>query len=145
MVWRHHMLFQTVAIASELKSHNYDLGNGKWYTVAWATQLQEIADFGQRREHLLPPDQGNGFLWRVYSITKYEQRDGGTYVELEGMALSRDIPVGMRWLVKPIVEQLSRISIAMSLRRVRDAVIGNAVPTWHWGSCPTTTTYTKQN
>jgi len=141
MVWLHHAFARSVAIESELKSHDYDIGNGKWYNVAWATRLQEIEDFGQRDEHLLPPDQGNGFLWRVHNITKYEQRDGGTYVEFEGMALSRDIPLGIRWLVKPIVEQLARISVATFLRKTRAAVGDSAVAAWPTGSCRTTASF----
>ena len=143
MLWLHHALVRTVAIESDLKSRDYDIGNGKSYNVAWATRLQEIEDFGQSDEHLLPPDQGSGFLWRVHSITKYEQRDGGTYVELEGMALTRDIPLGIGWLVKPIIEQLSRVSIATFLRKTRDAVSGDAAPARPSDPCSTTASYAK--
>jgi hypothetical protein len=138
MVWLHHSFVRTFAIESELRSRDHDIGNGRWYNVTFATKLQEIADFGQKGEHLVPPDQGSGLLWRVHSITKYEQRDGGTYVELEGMALTRDIPLGIRWLVKPIVEELSRVSIAGFLRRTRDAVNGNTISTPPSSSCTRT-------
>ena len=137
MVWLHHTFVRTFAIESELKSRDYDIGNGKLYNVAWATRIQEIEDFGQSDEHLLPPDEGSGFLWRVHSITKYEEKDGGTYAELEGMAFTRDIPLGVRWLIKPVVERLSRISIAMFLRKTREAVNENGAPARPSSSCPT--------
>ena len=61
-------------------------------------------------------------MWRLYSIARYEQRDGGTYVEVEAIALSRDIPLGLRLLVSPIVRHVSRNSIFTSLLQTKDAV-----------------------
>jgi hypothetical protein len=44
------------------------------------------------------------------------------YVELEAIALSRDIPGGLRWLVEPIVRRVSRSSLVVSLQETADAV-----------------------
>ena len=57
---------------------------------------------------------GTGIIWRLYSITRYQERDGGVYVELEAIALSRDIPGGLRWIVEPIVRRVSRSSLVAS-------------------------------
>lgn len=66
---------------------------------------------------------GRGLIWRVYSISRFEQRDGGVYVELEAIALSRDVPAGLRWAVDPIVRRTSRGSIQVSLQKTREAVV----------------------
>jgi hypothetical protein len=122
MRWIHHVLFVTAAVETEYEAHEFALDRHRWYDIADATRVQEIADYGQPSEHLLPPGQGNGFIWRLHGLVRCEQRDGGVYVELEAMVLSRDIPVAFRWLVKPMVERLSRSSLLTSLEQTRDAV-----------------------
>jgi len=93
-----------------------------WQSITHTTRVQEIRHYGKSNEQLLPPDQGSGYIWRLYSVARYEQRDGGVYVEVEAMALSRDIPVGLRWLVNPIVRRVSKNSMRLSLEETQEAV-----------------------
>lgn len=78
---------------------------------------------GQRA---LREGEGNGFIWRLFSITRFEEREGGVYLELEAMALSRYIPVSLRGIVDPIVRRIVRrisiSSLATSLRETERAV-----------------------
>ena len=74
-------------------------------------------------EHEAPTNTGRGLIWRLYSISRFEQRDGGVYVELEAVALSRDVPGALRWLVDPIVRRTSRSSILVSLEKTEGAVL----------------------
>jgi hypothetical protein len=74
---------------------------------------------GQRA---LREGEGNGFIWRLFSITRFEEREGGVYLELEAMALSRYIPVSLRGIVDPIVRRISISSLATSLRETERAV-----------------------
>ena len=67
----------------------------RWYSVTHTKRVQENRHYGKANEQELPPNQGSGYIWRLYSIAGYEQRDGGTYVEVEAIALSRDIPVAV--------------------------------------------------
>ena len=55
-------------------------------------------------------------------MIRLEQRDGGTYAEMEMIALSRGIPWAFRWLVQPLAERLPRSLLAAMLRDTRDAV-----------------------
>jgi hypothetical protein len=73
-------------------------------------------------ERLLPPDTGNGFMWRIQSIMRFEQRDGGVYLEIEAMSLSRDIPASLQWLVAPVIKRLSVSSLVTTLEKTRKAV-----------------------
>ncbi len=84
--------------------------------------MQEFEGYGHSNARLLPPDQGDGFIWRMHSIVRYEERDGGLYLEIEAMALTRDIPASLGWVVKPVVNHLSMDSLMTSLRETRDAV-----------------------
>jgi hypothetical protein len=110
------------ALDSDYHSRYVQVDASRWYSVSYATRIQEIADYGQPDEHKLPVDEGSGYVWRLHSITRFEERDGGVYVEVEASALSRDIPGSLRWLVDPIVRRVSRHSLLTSLRQTQDAV-----------------------
>jgi hypothetical protein len=70
----------------------------------------------------LAPDAGSGYIWRLYSLSRFEQRDGGVYIELEAIALSRNVPASLHWLVNPIVRRVSRNSLELSLQKTAEAV-----------------------
>ena len=114
--------FVTAAIASEYTSQNIRLDRHRWYTVTYSTRIQQIDDYGRPGAHELPPDQGAGYIWRLFSIQRFEERDGGVYTELETIALSRNIPFEIQWLVRPILQHLPRDSMASTLQKTRDAV-----------------------
>jgi hypothetical protein len=122
MVWRRRVLFINAAMAGQYQSHDYAVDARHGYTIVSTTRMQEIEDAGQSGEHLLPPGQGSGFIWRMHSIVRYEERDGGVYLELRAIALTRDIPFSLRWLVSPVVNRLSIGSLTTSLSQTRDAV-----------------------
>jgi len=62
------------------------------------------------------------FSMLVSSFARFEEKDGGSYVEVEPIALSRDIPSPVRWLVTPIVVRASRDALTNSLQQTRNAV-----------------------
>lgn len=112
----------TIALDSEYESSFVPVDERRWYAIASTTRVQEIQDFGQPGERELPPDQGHGYISRLYSLFRLEERDGGVYVELEALALSRDIPVALRWIANPIVTRMSRSSLLATLERTGEAV-----------------------
>jgi hypothetical protein len=122
MVWRRRVLFVNAAMEGQYQAHDFAVDERRGYSITATTQVREIEGYEHGGEHLLPPGQGNGFIWALHSIVRYEQRDGGLYVELEAIALTRDIPASLRWVVKPVVNHLSVASLATSLRQTRDAV-----------------------
>ena len=99
----------------------------RWYSIGYSTRVQEVQGYGRPDERDLPPGQGSGYIWRLYSIARFEQTDDGVYVELEAMALSRDIPFAVRWLVAPIVRNISKSSLQTSLRQMEETVRSTAV------------------
>jgi len=122
MVWKHRAMFVTTAIQGRYQGHDVEVDARRGYNVADATSVQQIEDYGHPGAHALPPGTGNGFIWKLHSIARYEERDGGVYLELEAIALSRDIPAAVRGLVKPLVNHLSINSLTTTLRQTRDAV-----------------------
>ncbi len=110
------------AFSSREQATYFEVDPHRWYSISYTTRVQEIEDYGEPGQRTLPPDQGHGYVWRLYSIVRYEERDGGVYMEMEAMALSRAIPSAVRWLVEPIVRHLSCDSMLTTLRGTEDAV-----------------------
>jgi len=92
------------------------------YTVSRTTRIQEIEQTGSSAGRLMREGEGQGLIWRLFGMTRYVERDGGVYVELEAIGLSRDIPISLRWLVEPIVRRVSQASLSTSLRQTEKAV-----------------------
>ena len=126
-------LFSKSALNGEYAEEYHRVSDRRWYSVAYSTRMQQIDDFGRPSEHMLPPDEGSGYIWRVYSISRYEQRDSGVYVEVEFIALSRDIPASLRWLVNPIIRRVSRNALLTSLEKTR-AAVGTETPAASYAS-----------
>jgi hypothetical protein len=111
------------ALDADFQSSYTRLNQNKSYGIAYTTRVREIENYGVAGEHEASPNTGRGLIWRLYSISRFEQRDGGVYVELEAVALSRDVPGALRWLVDPIVRRTSRGSIRVSLQKTEGAVL----------------------
>jgi hypothetical protein len=114
------VLFETIVLQSEFQSRCSESDARRAYCISYSTRIEEIQQYGQPNEWKLPPDEGHGYLWRLYTFSRYEQRDGGVYVELEVIVLSRDSSI--RWFVKPVIERVSRNSISIGLQQTREAI-----------------------
>lgn len=122
MVMMNKAPFVKIAFESECESSYVQAGAGRWYSIAKAVRLQEIDNYGRPSERKLPSGEGSGYVWKLHTITRYEESDGGVYIELEAIALSRDIAASVRWMVDPIVRRISKGAIVTSLRQTMDAV-----------------------
>jgi hypothetical protein len=127
-------LISKTALDSDFRSSYFRVDDQRWYSIVEAIRIQEIADYGTRGQHTLPVDDGAGLIWRIYTITRFEERDGGVYIEAEAIVLSRDIPISLRWIVEPIVRRVSRESLLASLRQTQDAVCSAAKHEDHYGA-----------
>ena len=63
-----------------------------------------------------------GYLWRLNSYWRFLGRDGGTYVQCESVSLTRGIPLGFGWLIRPFVTSLPRESLEFTLDTTRLAL-----------------------
>ena len=115
-------LVSKTALDGDFRSSYFRVNDQHWYSVSESMRIQEVAGYGTGGQQMLPEDEGTGLIWRVYGITRFEERDGGVYIELETIVLSRDIPILLRWIVDPIVRRVSRESLMTSFRQTKDAV-----------------------
>jgi hypothetical protein len=60
-----------------------------------------------------------GFLWRLHSYWRYEQRPGGVLVELDSLTLSRSVPAIVRPVAMPLVNQVARESMTRTLEALQ--------------------------
>jgi hypothetical protein len=112
------MLFDS-ALDGDYRSTFHRVGASRAYSFTESTRLQEIGNYGHADAKRYPPDSGSGFIWGLASMARYEQADGGVYIELQAMALSRPIPGSLRWIVGPIVNRISRAALTVTLRQTR--------------------------
>jgi hypothetical protein len=109
----------TVVLDTEHEVHYERVDATRWRSRSRSTKIAEVKDAGKPNERELPPGTGDGYLWRLYSYWRYEERDGGTWVECEAISLTRDIPTGLGWLIEPIIRSLARDSLVSTLRETQ--------------------------
>ena len=54
---------------------------------------------------------------------RFQERDGGTWIESEAISLTRDEPTGLGWIVEPIIKNLPRNSLRNPLESTRTALV----------------------
>jgi hypothetical protein len=119
----------STALEGEYEACYHRLDNRRWYSIAHTTRMREIRHYAQPGAQELRSDQGSGYIWHICSLARFEERDGGVYVELEVIVLSRDISVAVRWAVNPIGRRISKNAMLTSLRQMEEAVdstVGNS-------------------
>jgi hypothetical protein len=87
-----------------------------------ALRIAEVENPGKPDEREKPPGQDGGFLWRMETWWRMEERDGGVYVQSEVVSLTRDIPVLLRWMIEPFVTSIPRETLTATLVATRKAV-----------------------
>jgi hypothetical protein len=95
------------------------------YSNSYSTRIAEVQNAGKPDERELQPGKGHGFLWRLNSFWRFEQRDGGVYMECEAISLTRDVPTGLGWMINPIIRSLPKDSLAATLSETREGLAGN--------------------
>ena len=83
------------------------------------TRVQEVDNAGEPDEALLPEGHDRGFLWRMSTYWKFEEKDGGTFVQCESITLTRSIPVALKWIIEPFVTSVPRDSLVALLTHTR--------------------------
>jgi hypothetical protein len=99
----------------------YDVNFGRLdehhgYSISRSTRISEIDSPGTGAERELSSREEHGFLWRLNTYWNYEERDGGLYLQIESVSLTRSIPRGLGWMVQPFVESVPRESLEFTLR-----------------------------
>jgi hypothetical protein len=113
-VRQHHVITVVMDTSYDVRFGRLDVRHG--YSVSESTRIAEIEGAGTNREHALRPSEEHGFLWRLNTYWSYEERDGGLYLQIETVSLTRAIPKGLGWVVRPYVESVPKESVEFTLR-----------------------------
>jgi len=115
-VRQQHLIAVTLDETCDVRFGRLDTKHG--WSTSQSTGIEEIGANGR------PVSIGaeHGFLWRLDTWWSYEQKDGGLYVQIETVSLTRSIPAGLGWVVGPLVENIPRDSLEFTLRAARAAV-----------------------
>ena len=89
---------------------------------SYTTATCEVDDAGKPNEIVHPPDTGYGFLWRINSFWRFEDRADGVGIECRAISLTRDIPPILRWIIDPMVRSLPKEALIHTLKCTRDAL-----------------------
>ena len=117
----------TVVLDTEHKVHYGAVDEKRWFCRSYTTRIAEVEDAGTPKERILEPDTGYGFLWRLYSYWKFDEKKGGLYIECRAISLTRDIPLGLGWIIEPIIKKLPQESLIHTLEATRRALVTNAL------------------
>jgi hypothetical protein len=128
--------FLNSALDADYHTSVVRLDDRRFYSISRTTRVQEVEEYGEPGEYRKREGEGSGYIWQLYSIARLEQSDDGVYVEIEAVALSRQIPAAVRFLVDPIVRRVSRNSLLTSLQKTEEAVGGNSAIVARSASAP---------
>ncbi len=113
----------TVTLNTDHNVHYTQVDATRWISRSTATRIAEVADADTTKEHEKPVGNDGGFLWRMESWWRFEERDGGVYIESESVSLTRDIPLGLKWLIGPFVTGIPKESLQMTMGSTRTALL----------------------
>jgi hypothetical protein len=115
-----HVLTVVMDVTYNMTFGRLDARHG--YTSARSTRIDEIDAPGTRKERSLSANEEHGFMWTLNTYWTCEERDGGLYLQIESISLSRSIPTGLGWAIGPFVESVPRESLEFTLRKTCDAL-----------------------
>jgi hypothetical protein len=115
--------FTTVVFNTEYAIHWGRVDANKLYANSVSTRVAEAVDPNKPDGPEVPVGHGNGYLWRLNTYWRFEEKDGGVFVQCEVLSLTRDIPFGLAWLIKPLVTKIPKQSLDRALGRTREVVL----------------------
>jgi hypothetical protein len=114
----------TVVLNTEHEVQYFHDAPGRAHSRSSAVRIAEVENAGKTDEREKTPGDDDGFMWRMETWWRMEERDGGVYVQSEVASLTRDIPTGLGWLIRPFVTGIPKETLTFTLEATRKAVEG---------------------
>jgi hypothetical protein len=115
-----HVITVVLDMYLDITFGHLDAGHG--YSFSRSREISEIDSPGTDKEQALSPQENHGFLWRLNTYWSYTEGDGGLYMQIETVSLSRSVPEALGWAIKPFVESVPRESLEFTLHSTCDAL-----------------------
>ncbi len=122
-----YLQFYVKSIVTAVFNANFDVSyddpdTARFETTSRSTRIAEVQNAGEKDERELPVGHDRGFLWRMNSYWRVEERDGGLYLQDESIVLTRRVPAIMAWIVNPLLESIPRALLSKLLFGTRDGM-----------------------
>jgi hypothetical protein len=113
----------TVVLDAEYQVESH-LNGDRGYSLSRSTHIWQIDDPGSSRERKHKEGDDDGYLWRLNSYWSFAKAvDGsGLSIECEAVSLTRDVPIGLGWLLNPLIQTLPREMLELTLKSTRNAL-----------------------
>lgn len=118
----HQKAIITVVFNAEFDVSYFPLDENRAYSRSYSTRIAELENRDRSDEREKPVGSDRGFLWRLYSYWRFQEKDDGVYVQLESVALSRSIPALLAWVVNPLLKSIPREYLSRLLTSTRAAL-----------------------
>jgi hypothetical protein len=115
----------TVVLNTEHQVTYYRDSAKRAHSRSSALRISQVDDADGPHEKEKTPGEDDGFLWRMETWWRMEERDGGVYVQNEALTLTRDIPTGLGWLIEPFITKIPEETLQFTLDATRRAVLNN--------------------
>jgi hypothetical protein len=112
----------TVILNANFDVRDTQFGSGRFQTVSRSTRIAEVENSDSPNEHEKPVGNDHGYMWRLYTYWRIEEKDGGVYVQNESVSLSRTVPALFAFVVNPLVKSIPRNVLIHLLTDTRSAV-----------------------
>jgi hypothetical protein len=90
-----------------------------------AIRITQVEDADGPKEKEKKPGEDDGYLWRMETWWRMEERDGGVYVQNRVITLTRDVPMGLGWLIEPFITNIPKETLEFTLQATRKAVLNS--------------------
>lgn len=122
----HQKRFTTAVFNTEYEIHWGHVDAKRMYSNSYATRIAEVRDPNHPDYGELPIGKDHGYLWRLNTYWRFAEKDGGVYMQCEAVSLTRDIPAGIGWLLRPLVTAIPKQSLTRVLSQTRNTVVAEA-------------------
>ena len=112
----------TVVLNTEHEVQYFHDGPERAHSRSSAVRIAEVENAGESDEREKTSGDDGGFLWRMETWWRMEEGDGGVYVQSEVASLTRDIPTGLGWMIKPFVTDIPKETLTFTLEATRKNV-----------------------
>ena len=133
----HQKAIITAVFNAEFDVSYFQLDENRAHSRSYSTRIAEVEDADRSDEREKPIGKDRGFLWRLYSYWRFEEMDGGVYIQLESVALSRSVPALLAWAVNPLLKSIPREYLSRLLTSTRVALTNKSAAT-SFGTSPRT-------
>lgn len=118
----------TVILETEHAVHFELIDETRAESSSRSIRISEVENAGEQEETVMPPGRGTGFIWRMNTYWRYLEADGGLYVEIDAVSLSRSLPPLIGAVIRPIIEDLPEQSLRTTLENVRKLLARQTAP-----------------